>query len=453
MRAFGWLVGIGLSLMAVAPAWGQPSAGSAPTLEHVRGDLYVVRDSVRTTVVLATVDGILVCAPLGSQTATWLRSELASQFPGRRLRYVVRTGADPARDDGTAVLTASRTSDQPEVIRNFDYFTELVLAGERIRVIETRQMRDLTIVAFSQQRALFTTQFPGPPGARAFGDLSVTDAQTYVGLLKDQDFDLIIAADGTQHTRGELDRLSEYIDALRARIVRGLREGQTTLSLEGSSLLDDFQDTPYWPRRRAHIAEVAAGLRVVTTDIYVAGLLSLSALPSARCDESTACAFVRRFDAAAVGLQIRGGNYGVTVQARAGGQWESRRTQALYRDEYFHRDSALDFLVTRDLTLPIARSATLGAGASVLFANARGERVVQKADTRVNGRRMAEDGHWSTGVTGAVEFRRTFKGLTVHVPVAATVNLTPADYLEGRWHLHAGIGVTAVRFRRTVGRH
>ena len=79
-----------LLFIAVArAAAGQPT----PSLTHVRGDLYRIQEGNRSGVVYVAPDGILIADPLSIKPAMSLRTELASRFPGKPVRYVVYTSA------------------------------------------------------------------------------------------------------------------------------------------------------------------------------------------------------------------------------------------------------------------------------------------------------------------------------------------------------------------------
>jgi glyoxylase-like metal-dependent hydrolase (beta-lactamase superfamily II) len=68
------------------------------------GDLYRVRDGDRYTVVLVTPGGIAVADPLSTPTATWLKEELDTRFPGNAVRFVLHTHHHFDRAEGAGIL-------------------------------------------------------------------------------------------------------------------------------------------------------------------------------------------------------------------------------------------------------------------------------------------------------------------------------------------------------------
>lgn len=82
---------------APAPAAQSQQAPQAPqppvrTITQVRGALYKVSSGAGVqpvTVFLVTSDGIILADPLNPEFAAWLKTELATRFPGKPVRYVL----------------------------------------------------------------------------------------------------------------------------------------------------------------------------------------------------------------------------------------------------------------------------------------------------------------------------------------------------------------------------
>jgi glyoxylase-like metal-dependent hydrolase (beta-lactamase superfamily II) len=102
-----------VAMLAAAPTAEAQSNGEdrVRTINQVAGDLYRVQDGDKTTVFLVTADGIVLVDPLTNETATWLRDEFATRFPGRPVRWVVYTHHHEERASGGLVFkpTASYT--------------------------------------------------------------------------------------------------------------------------------------------------------------------------------------------------------------------------------------------------------------------------------------------------------------------------------------------------------
>jgi len=76
-----------------------------PEIRSIQGDLYQVRDRDQVTVFLVTSQGIALADPLNVDLARWLKTELATRFPGKPIRYVLQTGPRYDRASGGGVLT------------------------------------------------------------------------------------------------------------------------------------------------------------------------------------------------------------------------------------------------------------------------------------------------------------------------------------------------------------
>jgi hypothetical protein len=74
------------------------------TISAISDRLYVASAGTESTVVLVSAGGILVADPLDLATASWLRTELSTRFPGVPVRYVVVTSARFGRASGVRMF-------------------------------------------------------------------------------------------------------------------------------------------------------------------------------------------------------------------------------------------------------------------------------------------------------------------------------------------------------------
>jgi hypothetical protein len=80
------IVAIALTFLTVRAAHAQPAV---PTLTQIRDGIYVIQEGDQSGLVYVAPDGILIADPLSAAAGHWLAGELASKFPGRRIRFVV----------------------------------------------------------------------------------------------------------------------------------------------------------------------------------------------------------------------------------------------------------------------------------------------------------------------------------------------------------------------------
>jgi glyoxylase-like metal-dependent hydrolase (beta-lactamase superfamily II) len=113
---------IAAALLAAAAAAQQPQGPPVRTITQVRGDLYKVQSGAgvaAVTVFLVTPEGIILADPLTPEFAAWLKTELATRFPGRPVRYVLESHYhyDHARGGGMFADTA-RFVGHEEMMKN-----------------------------------------------------------------------------------------------------------------------------------------------------------------------------------------------------------------------------------------------------------------------------------------------------------------------------------------------
>jgi hypothetical protein len=102
-------------LILLSAAIASAQADSERTISPIGGDVYRATDGRRTTVFMATPDGILVADPLNLDFARWLRQQLALRFPAVPVRYVVYTSADHDRIGGATVFGSAQVISTPAI--------------------------------------------------------------------------------------------------------------------------------------------------------------------------------------------------------------------------------------------------------------------------------------------------------------------------------------------------
>src|SRR5262245_14687231 len=95
------VLAVWLLWLAAAPAGAQEPA-HPPQIGRLRGDLYRVDAGDRHTVFLVTSEGIVLSDPIDRETARWLKSELATRFPDRPVKYVLLTHHHFDRAEGAS---------------------------------------------------------------------------------------------------------------------------------------------------------------------------------------------------------------------------------------------------------------------------------------------------------------------------------------------------------------
>jgi glyoxylase-like metal-dependent hydrolase (beta-lactamase superfamily II) len=115
-----------LSLLAggVMPRVADAQLRAAPPrkLVQVSGDVWRAGNGNWWSFIYVTPDGILLVDPINTDFATWLKGELARQFPDKPVRYIVMSHSHPDHSAGGGVFADSHPHivAQERVLKNMD---------------------------------------------------------------------------------------------------------------------------------------------------------------------------------------------------------------------------------------------------------------------------------------------------------------------------------------------
>ena len=115
-----------LSLLAVAsmPRFSNAQMRPAPPrkLVQVKGDVWRAGNGNWWSFIYVTPDGIVLVDPINTDFATWLKGELARQFPNKPVRYIIMSHSHPDHSAGGGVFADSHPLivAQERVLNNMD---------------------------------------------------------------------------------------------------------------------------------------------------------------------------------------------------------------------------------------------------------------------------------------------------------------------------------------------
>lgn len=90
-------------------------------ITHVKGDVYRANNGGWHVAILDTPDGLLLVDTLSVSFATWLKQELATQFPGKPVRYVILSHSHWDHAEGGRIFAdTAKFIAQEGVLRNMD---------------------------------------------------------------------------------------------------------------------------------------------------------------------------------------------------------------------------------------------------------------------------------------------------------------------------------------------
>jgi cyclase len=454
-----------------------PVTAADREITQLRDDLYQVRDGQQFTVFLVTAEGIILADPLGRDAALWLKEELAARFPGRRVRFVIQSHHHPERAEGafvfndTAELVGHRTfnsaiwesrrdvPDRYRFVRNvestYDARRTIVLGGMAAELVHVGPFHstDMTVVLFPRERILFAVD---PPPVHlvpfSFGSLRPRDVLEWLHAVTALDFDSMLLGSGESITRADVVALTDYLDALHARVATGYEQGQTIAELRTSPALDAFRAVPHYADRATQIGEVYRALRVLKAEVSIASLASYGPRSADYCGSFTLCAAGGVVPAGTAGVAfLFGRGPGIVGELTVGAQsWSSRTLASSYEEEVARRRARAAILFRYSPPRPGRFSLAVLGGVSRTVDDVRGQYVVRGVLRPIGGRHVIAETTARTAITVGLDIAEVaWGGLSFVVPLRVTRvhGSLPVDS-PSRYDVQGGVGIRVRLLRR-----
>lgn len=192
-----------------------------------------------------TPDGVIATNPINAEAARWLRDEIGRRFkqPVRYLAYshdhadhisggevFADTATVVAHDNAKAAIVGEKRRTAVPQVTFSDRLT-IELGGTVIELIHVgRNHSDNSIVMrFPRARILFAVDFIPVNGLafRDFPDAYMPDWIDSLTRVEALDFDVLAPGHGPLGTKANVTAFREYLQDLRAEVLRYAREGKT----------------------------------------------------------------------------------------------------------------------------------------------------------------------------------------------------------------------------------
>lgn len=444
-------------------------------ITQVRGQLYQLQDGEQCTVFLVTPDGIALGDPLSRPTASWFKDQLAAQFPGVTVRYLLLSHHALERVAGGGVFSdkaelvghrefnarlsaARRLSPDsvrfvPDVRSIYDSRRTITLGQSTIDLIHvgSLQFPDLTALYFPGERIVFSVD---PPPVKtvpfSFGAARPRDVFTWLRALAPLDFDTILFGNGQVLSRTDFDALAQYLEALRGLVITSYERGQTLSELEPGSKLD--ARNPHYPERAKQFERVFDAMTEIRGEMSVALLTTFSRRnPSDYCASYPFCSAGGAVPAgAAAATLLLGRTLGVVTEATLNQQAWISRAASKYAEEAAIRQSRVAVLVKWSRPRAGILSYALLGGVSRTFGSVRGMNQVIGVQLPIGGRHDITGDESSAGLTGGVDVLiRAGEKLRLVAPIRVTriMESLPANW-PSAVDVQVGLGIGVRVFRR-----
>jgi hypothetical protein len=292
-----------LTILLPVAAAGQQPADEAKAITPIRGDLYRAQYGPDYTVFLVTPEGILLADPLETDAARWLKTELASRFPGRAVRYVILSDHRVDRAEGASVFTTADVIGQqnfnqardaaasvshpdvpPDYRRGHDLDRDgtitgielywhvapvkktyinhktITLATATVELIHPGSAfeRDMTILYFPEERVVFAADYlPLMSLPVSIAPSRPNELKRWLHTVTALDFDLLLSGHGDSNTHADVVAFQRYVDDLIAGVHAAVATGKTMAQTRAALPLDSYSHlSNFDSRRTANIDEI-----------------------------------------------------------------------------------------------------------------------------------------------------------------------------------------------------
>jgi glyoxylase-like metal-dependent hydrolase (beta-lactamase superfamily II) len=233
------------------------TAQNAPPREiyQVSGNVYQFRNSGHYGTFVVTSAGVILVDPIAADAATWLKTELATRFPGRPVKVVVYSHHDGDHAGGAEALAETTTeivahenaprgiAADPRVsvmpTRTFNGRTTVTLGDRTIELIELGpgHTDSLIGVRFPEEQILFVVDVFSGRRLPFQGLAGSPEIDTIIGTLRrieSMDFRILLTGHSRPSNVADLVAYRTFLENLRAQVLQARREGRSVDEIKTS---------------------------------------------------------------------------------------------------------------------------------------------------------------------------------------------------------------------------
>ena len=243
-----WRLGLGvlgIALSLLAAPWAQSQQPPVREITKIGGEVYRFRNANHYSVFAVTPAGVIATDPINADAARWLKAAIAQRF-NQPIRYVVYSHDHADHISGgevfadTAIVVAHENAKativgerRPTAIPHVTFSDRMILelGGTTLELAHVgRNHSDNSIVMrFPRERVLFAVDFipVNSYAFRDFPDAYIPDWIESLRRVEAMDFDVLAPGHGALSNKATVTMFREYLQDLRAEVVRYAREGKS----------------------------------------------------------------------------------------------------------------------------------------------------------------------------------------------------------------------------------
>ncbi|MCF8533967.1 MAG: MBL fold metallo-hydrolase [Reyranella sp.] len=254
------LATIAIPVAAQAPV--TPSAQNpVREISKVAGDIYRFRNNNHYSIFVVTVAGIIVTDPINAAAATWLKGELARNWPNRPVKFLVyshdhadhSSGGEVFADTATVVshqnakeviVGEKRPTAVPHVTFTDQLTIELGGTVMELNYVGRNHSNNSVVMRFPKEKVAFAVDFI-PVNAVSFRDFPDAYIDEWIDSLRRveaMEFEVLAPGHGPLGTKANVTAFRGYLEDLRAQVLAAARAGKSLEDTKKSVDLSKYKD-------------------------------------------------------------------------------------------------------------------------------------------------------------------------------------------------------------------
>ena len=254
------LATIAMPVAAQAPV--TPSAQNpVREISKVAGDIYRFRNNNHYSIFVVTVAGIIVTDPINAAAATWLKGELARNWPNRTVKFLAyshdhadhSSGGEVFADTATVVshqnakeviVGEKRPTAVPQVTFTDQLTIELGGTVMELNYVGRNHSNNSVVMRFPKEKVAFAVDFI-PVNAVSFRDFPDAYIDEWIDSLRRveaMEFDILAPGHGPLGSKADVMAFRGYLEDLRAQVLAAARAGKSLEDTKKSVDLSKYKD-------------------------------------------------------------------------------------------------------------------------------------------------------------------------------------------------------------------
>lgn len=264
-RYVATMFAVSLAVAALPAAAQAPVTPSAQTpvreITKVAGEIYRFRNNNHYSIFVVTTAGIIATDPINAAAATWLKGELARNWPNRPIKFVVyshdhadhSSGGEVWADTATVVahhnakdviVGEKRPTAVPQVTFTDQLTIELGGTVLELNYVGRNHSNNSVVMRFPKEKVVFAVDFI-PVNAMAFRDFPDAYIDEWIDSLRKveaMEFDVFVPGHGPLGNKASVTAFRDYLEDLRAQVLAAARAGKTLEDTKKSVDLAKYKD-------------------------------------------------------------------------------------------------------------------------------------------------------------------------------------------------------------------